>query len=239
MLAALARRPLAEALTVTALVTVVVVIVAKLTPAAWVATAVGFVFLACTWVLVWRREDAVVAAHGLALGGLVIPGRGDARGLMSAFGRALAWACVAAAVTFPLYVAGFRLWHGVTTTAALPMRWGSLASDAAGQLVIIALPEEAFYRGYLQTRLDEAFPRRVRVLGASVGFSVVATSALFALGHVATIHSPARLAVFFSSLLFGWLRARTGGIGASVLFHAACNVLEATLVHAYMMGMRG
>lgn len=239
MLAALARRPVVESLVVTTLVTCAAVAVAKVAPAAWVATSVGIVFLVATWALVWRRDDAVVLAHGLSLGGLVIPGRVDGRGLASSLVAAVGWASVVALVTLPLYVVGFRLWHGVTATPPLPMRWSSLASDAAGQLVIIALPEEAFYRGYLQTRLDEAFPRRVPLLGAPLGLSVVVTSVLFALGHVATIPSPARLAVFFPSLLFGWLRARTGGIGAAVFFHAACNLLEATLVHTYAMGIRG
>ena len=35
----------------------------------------------------------------------------------------------------------------------------------------------------------------------------------FALGHVATEVHPNRLAVFFPSLLFGYLRTRRGGIG--------------------------
>ena len=47
------------------------------------------------------------------------------------------------------------------------------------------------------------------------------TSALFALGHVATEFHPNRLGVFFPSLLFGWLRARTGGIGAAVVLSRA------------------
>ena len=55
----------------------------------------------------------------------------------------------------------------------------------------------------------------------------------FALGHLATVHSPARLAVFFPSLLFGWLRARTRGIGASCLFHAMCNVFSEVLGKGY------
>jgi membrane protease YdiL (CAAX protease family) len=44
---------------------------------------------------------------------------------------------------------------------------------------------------------------------------------------------PARLAVIFPSLVFGWLRARTGGIGASLTFHAMCNVLSEILGRAY------
>jgi len=94
------------------------------------------------------------------------------------------------------------------------------------QIFLVALPEELFYRGYLQTRLDGLVGRERRVLGVNVNLtSIVLTSALFAIGHIVTIPHPARLAVFFPSLLFGWMRRATGGIAASVAFHAACNLL--------------
>ncbi len=94
------------------------------------------------------------------------------------------------------------------------------------QLLLVALPEEVFYRGYLQTRLDRLVGRDRRFLGVDVNWtSMLLTSALFALGHFATIPSPHRLAVFFPSLLFGWMRRASGGILAAVLYHAACNIL--------------
>ena len=68
-----------------------------------------------------------------------------------------------------------------------------------------------------------------RVLGADLGPGIVRLGAVFAVGHFLTIRIPARLAVFFPALLFGWLRARTGGIGAGVVFHALCNVFSAAL----------
>jgi membrane protease YdiL (CAAX protease family) len=56
---------------------------------------------------------------------------------------------------------------------------------------------------------------------------------IFAAGHLATVQVPARLAVFFPALLFGWLRARTGGVGASVFFHATCNLYSLVLGRGY------
>ncbi len=97
-------------------------------------------------------------------------------------------------------------------------------------LVMVALPEEVFYRGFVQTRLAPLFRRRARLLGASVGPHVVVASALFALSHLVTIAHPYRLAVFFPGLLFGWLRERTGGVLAPALLHAASNVLLEFLV---------
>ncbi len=102
---------------------------------------------------------------------------------------------------------------------------------------MIALPEEAFYRGYLQTALAKALHEEtqgaVSVLGMRIGWSIVLTSAIFALGHLLTELNPTRLAVFFPSLVFGLLRTRTRGIGSSVLFHALCNLFSAYLVRSY------
>ena len=55
--------------------------------------------------------------------------------------------------------------------------------------------------------------------------SLVLTSALFAAGHFLTIPHPQRLAVFFPSLLFGWMRRASGGVAAGVFYHAACNIV--------------
>lgn len=94
------------------------------------------------------------------------------------------------------------------------------------QLLLVAFPEELFYRGYLQTRLEELVGRKRKICGLELNIaSLLLTSALFALGHIATIPNPARLAVFFPSLLFGVMRCATGGLFASTFFHASCNLL--------------
>jgi membrane protease YdiL (CAAX protease family) len=96
------------------------------------------------------------------------------------------------------------------------------------QLLVVALPEELFYRGFIQTRLVDAWPSGMRVLGARVGPALISTAILFALGHLA-IFQLWRLAVFFPALLFGWLRERTGTIAGSTLLHAFCNVYQRLL----------
>jgi membrane protease YdiL (CAAX protease family) len=101
---------------------------------------------------------------------------------------------------------------------------GWLINLLLAQFLLIALSEEVFFRGYLQTRLDEAFPPRRAFLGAPIGVSLFATSGLFAFMHVMSHGTPIVLAVFFPSLAFGWLRARTGSIVAPVIFHGLCNI---------------
>ncbi len=101
------------------------------------------------------------------------------------------------------------------------------------QALMVALPEEWFYRGYLQHRLELGRPKR-RILGAELGTGWLLSSALFALGHLVLDPRPVRLLVFFPSLLFGWIRARTDSVVPGALFHAACNVLATAVNYAYV-----
>jgi len=217
------------ALVVTGLVT----LASAFLPEKYIATGVGFVFLAATWALVWRRDDAFVVASGLAFGGLVLPGKLDVK--QAAWGAlgAVGWALAFGAVTFIPFFFGWRAWWAPEGSFSLTPRLSEVANEIVGQLVIIALPEEAFYRGYLQSRLDQVWAPQLRIAGAPIGPGILVASAIFALGHIATIHTASRLAVFFPALLFGWLRARTGGIGASVGYHAFCNVFSEALGRGY------
>jgi membrane protease YdiL (CAAX protease family) len=222
-----------EALWVSADVMAIVAIIAIALPPSWHATLVGFVFLGATWLLVWRHDDAVVRRSGLSLGGLVIPGPLDIPELLRSAAVALAWTIVASAIVAVPFFLGWRFWWAPRFSFALSLKPADFAGDVLGQLLVVALPEEAFYRGYLQSRFDAAWPPRWHVLGATVGPGLLAAAAIFAAGHIVTVHVPARLAVFFPALVFGWLRARTGGIGASVGFHTFCNVYSQLLGRAY------
>ena len=223
-----ARRPLLVALGTTVLVTAL----SYLAPKDHAGTAVGLAFLAVTWWLVLRGDEHVIRAHGLSLGGLLEPLPLDRRRLLRAAAVASLWVLVLAVLIFPPFWIGFKLFWRVK----MPFVFRALASpwnEISGHFLAVALPEEAFFRGYLQTRLDAAWTPRWRVLGADLGPGLLVSSAIFAIGHFLTVPSPDRLAVFFPSLVFGWLRARTGGIGAGVVFHALCNIFSATLQRGY------
>ncbi|APR83242.1 CAAX amino terminal protease family protein [Minicystis rosea] len=223
-----ARGPLIAATITTVLVTAA----SYLAPERYAATLVGVIFLAATWWLVLRHDETTVRASGLSLGGLLEPTALDPKRIVREAAVAAAWALLLVAIVFPPFWFGYRWWWH--TRHVFMMRWPpSLFDEIAGQLVVIALPEEAFFRGYLQTSLDRAWPPRWRILGADLGPGWLLAAAIFAVGHVLTIRHPARLAVFFPALIFGWMRSRTGGIGASVLFHASCNVFSATLGRGY------
>jgi len=227
------RKPrLEHPLLIALLVTITVTALSYLAPTNHAATVVGLAFLVWTRQLVLREDEHVIRAHGLSLGGLLEPLPLEARRLATSTGKALLWAFAFGAVVFPVFWFGFKLfWH-----VNMPFAWKgpkSWVDEMAGQLLVVALPEEAFFRGYLQTRLDGLWPPKARFFGADLGMGLFVASAIFAVGHLLTTPTPARLAVFFPALLFGFLRTRTRGIGAGVLFHAMCNIFSATLMRGY------
>ena len=230
-------RPLrAHPLVIAALVTVAVTAASYGAPADYAATAVGAVFLvAVTW-LVLRYDTGTIRHHGLSLGGLLEPKAIDWRRVARDAARAAAWASgLAAAVAVPFAI-GFRIyWHARQEFVfRLP---ASILDEVFGQALVIALPEEGFYRGYLLTALDDLWGTPWTFFKAKLGWGWLVSSAIFAAGHFFTEPDPQRLAVFFPALVFGWLRARTGGVGAPALFHVLCNVLASTLSRGYGFGV--
>lgn len=231
--------PTTRVFAATLVTTAVVTTASYVLPEEHAATGVGFAFLAAVYVLVLRGNNSFIREHGLSLGGVLEPGAIVANKLFRDFLRALAWAVGIALVVFPLFWIGFVLWW----QPAKPFSFvppSSYTDEILGQLMVIALPEEAFYRGYLQSALDRAWAPKpdesrkpFRWFGAPLGWSAPVTSAIFALGHFLTEPNPQRLAVFFPSLLFCWLRSRTGGIGAAVLLHAFSNLFSSTLGRGY------
>jgi hypothetical protein len=222
------RQVLLVALTVTAVATAL----SYLLPESWAATGVGFTFLAATYWLVVRHDDiSQIREFGLSLGGLLEPAPLSARRLVRDGLDAALHALAAAAIIYPCFWFGFRLWWKVDAFHPAPLE--PVLADALGQLLVIALPEEAFYRGYLQTSLERELGKSVSVGGTRVGLGLLLASAIFAVGHLLTELNPTRLAVFFPALVFGLLRARTRGIGSALLFHAMCNLFAAYLLRSY------
>ena len=156
---------------------------------------------------------------------------------------------------FPLFALGFVAWQHIAcaipplrSLAAGPcfvtssglltgftaLRWPPTPLRfAAAELLVVALPEEMFFRGYVLGRLDEVWRPTRTILGAKLGPALLVSSALFALCHLAVQGHPATLAVFFPALVFGWLRERTGSVLAGTLFHAACNLYIEVLQRSF------
>ena len=100
-----------------------------------------------------------------------------------------------------------------------------LAVLVAYHLFFVAIPEEFFYRGYLQTRLNELLPRRFLLAGVPFGHGLWIAALFFAFGHSLVELQWWHFATFFPGLLFGLLRERSGGVITGAFLHAACNVI--------------
>ena len=104
------------------------------------------------------------------------------------------------------------------------------------QIFLVGLPEEVFYRGYLQTRLDSLVGRDQVWFGVNFNLkSALLCSALFALAHLVTIPHLSRLAVFFPSVLFGWMRRAYHDTLTPAIFHALCNVTAQIIWGCYAL----
>lgn len=156
----------------------------------------------------------------------------------------LKWFFIFSAIITPIYVLGFVFYQEglqvlpewisrhlspltgkMAFTFRLPNRFGEWVID---QFFVVALPEEFFYRGYLQTRLRDAWPGGKKLFGVRLGGAFWVTALLFALGHLA-IFEVWRLGVFFPALLFAWMREKTNSVVGAALFHAFCNLLALVL----------
>jgi len=176
------------------------------------AVVAAVLFLYVPAMLLWRRQ--------LDLDQYGLRGAPLGRGLLS-------W-LFAVAVVLPLFCIGYYVYmrricpHLPRALFWCPppvppnLRWPPQPLlTVASQLIVVALPEEFFFRGFIQGRLREV---------VSAPLALCATAAVFALGHFLVTFEPAALAVFVPGLLFGLLRAATGSILAGTLFHASCNL---------------
>ncbi|MBI2346743.1 MAG: CPBP family intramembrane metalloprotease [Deltaproteobacteria bacterium] len=149
-------------------------------------------------------------------------------------GRGIGWFGMASLAVFPAYGLAAHLWQ----TRMIGQHWiGWATIPSAGMILtqcfFIALPEEFFFRGYVQPILEDAWKTRWRTLGASLGPGWIITCLVFAFAHSVVAYRWWHFAIFFPSLVFGYLRARTGGIVAPTLFHATANLFTDWLVHCY------
>jgi membrane protease YdiL (CAAX protease family) len=110
--------------------------------------------------------------------------------------------------------------------------FGALGAIAI-ELLVVALPEELYFRGYLLGRFELLWPAKRRLFGAPFGKAIVVSSVVFALAHFVGEYRIDRLGPFFPALLFGLLRSRSGSVVAPIAYHAFCNLLSQLLTASY------
>ena len=93
-------------------------------------------------------------------------------------------------------------------------------------ILLVALPEEWFFRAYLMTRL-----------GKNIQGNIVSSIA-FSLIHGVTRGWAVGVEVFIPSLLFGWLFQKTDDLISCVLVHSISNLLFILFINEYMGTIR-
>jgi len=142
---------------------------------------------------------------------------------------------ITSVIIFPLFFVGAHYWEEIIYNStgphwrAMPDLWKIIFY----QIVMIALPEEFFFRGYFQSSLNLVCKKRWRILGVKLGWSWIITAAVFAFAHSLVVLQWWHFAIFFPGLLFGYLRERTGTITAPILFHSASNVAMNWIIYLY------
>ncbi len=136
----------------------------------------------------------------------------------------LFWTC---AITFSILFVG--LWLLKTWGLALPLRplppqshnWFSWLLY---QFLYVAVAEEVFFRGYLQSNILSLIKKtRLKNRGLIAWTSIFLSAAAFAIAHV-IVHGEIISAItFVPGLILGWLFIRTNSLLAPILFHGLAN----------------
>ena len=115
-----------------------------------------------------------------------------------------------------LLVAAFSL-------AAFTTPYTERISGFVFYLFFVGFGEEIMFRGYIQSRLNEAFDRPYRFFGVGWGWGLIIASLIFGFMHVINPYNPFHwwwgFWTFFGGLFFGFIREKTGSVVAPAIIH--------------------
>ncbi|HOW51723.1 MAG TPA: CPBP family glutamic-type intramembrane protease [bacterium] len=126
-----------------------------------------------------------------------------------------------------LFPPAFFLYHIMWLGHIVAIPATTALVDAAVKSLMLALtaalPEEFFFRGWLQ---ETALARHNKPTILFISRKNLFSSALFGAAHGIAFLNPLSAATFFPSLLFGWLTERSdGSIAPSIILHAVSNLV--------------
>ena len=147
----------------------------------------------------------------------------------------LSWACV---VLFPLTFCG--LWLLESFGFELPLRpvppqGRNWVYWLFYQFMYIALAEEVFFRGYVQSNiLRLTNPVMDKLPRLQQWLSIVISAVCFAVAHVIVQGQIISVLTFLPGLVLGWLFIRTKSLLAPILFHGLANVCYVVMVGLFV-----
>jgi len=138
--------------------------------------------------------------------------------------RVLLATCI---IVFPLFWAGIFLLSKFNIELPLSpiIPEGRWISWLAYQFMYIAVAEEIFFRGYIQSNIVSLLAMSVQKKRAFLEIiGIIISATVFAISHCLILGSIMPIITFFPGLIFGWLLVRTKSLLAPVLFHGLANV---------------
>lgn len=113
---------------------------------------------------------------------------------------------------------------------------GNAVSALVFYVFFVGLGEELLFRGYIQSRLNEAFGRPFKFFGVNWGWGAIITALLFGLMHVLNVSS---LIVYGEWHLMPWWGLWTifGGLVNSFVREKTGNIIAPTLLHGVPQGI--
>jgi len=187
---------------------------------AYLSVIVAFVLLYAPIIVLWFRRRRVVFFET------------DLKHI----GRSLMVTLVVSLIIFPAFLICAHFWQ-VWIMGYSKFRLASFPGVGRVifyQLLLVALPEEFYFRGYVQPAFNAVFKPRWRIFGVHLGWSWVVTAVVFAVAHTIITYQWWHFAIFFPGLVFGWLKERTGAITSPILFHAVSNILMNWFARSYV-----
>jgi membrane protease YdiL (CAAX protease family) len=134
----------------------------------------------------------------------------------------------------------FALGWVTLVSSATELSIGKALAEFATYGIFVAFGEEIIFRGYIQSRLNEAFERPYRFFGIEFGWGVVITAVLFGLTHVGlttslitgqiNLHWAWGFWTFFGGLVFGLVREKSGSIFAPALLHGLPQAIASSVM---------
>ncbi|MBE7436183.1 MAG: CPBP family intramembrane metalloprotease [Anaerolineales bacterium] len=116
-------------------------------------------------------------------------------------------------------------------------------STVVWQFVFSGFGEEFVWRGYVQSRLNQAFGRPMRMFGIQFGWGLIIASLLFGLLHAFNTYDPAfgfaslswgwALSSSVAGLFFGLIREKTGTLLAPGIAHGLPDAVGEALVKVF------
>jgi len=170
----------------------------------------------------WKGALPLVVAHIAAL--LLV-----ARVLRSRPSRS---AKPAANNHLPTFLAIFAV---LCIASALALPRTKLVANLTYPLFATGFGEEAFFRGYVQSRLNRSFERPFHSLGVDWGWGLILAAVLFGSFHYLVPGGTVWWGVWtaVAGLAFGFLREKTGGVVAPAIVHG----VPQTIIYVLMGGL--